>query len=398
LQTIQEAATKTKPGSVVFVDAGIYKQPLNINISGTSSAPITYQTNGKVITEGFTINASYVTINGFEITDNLLGDSSHGIQITGSYDNIENNYIHDLQWGGIILYATVSNPTQSAHNIIQKNKISHVGQVGIDIRGRDNTVQYNDISATMQYVPAVSNPPSWVDADGIYFHGQGHIFRGNYIHDISYTQPENRDPHIDCFQTFAAPPSQEAASNILFDGNYCNEPTSNADRGLAAKFTQSENAQNLIFINNVVYAYLAGIVQQSTNISFLNNTFVAPVTANEGQGLYLSKDTNITIENNIFANQTNGVGAIFPDSASNSSLVAGYNCIWNQGSKRTSKGDVVGKNPLFVNPVSNFHFQAGSPCIDQGLTLPQVTHDFDGAPRPQGKGYDMGAYEFAVPP
>ena len=310
LQTIQEAAAKTKPGSVVFVDAGIYRQPVNINRSGTSSAPITYQTNGKVITEGFTINASYVTINGFEITDNLSGASSYGIQITGSYDNIENNYIHDLQWGGIILEATVSNPTQSAYNIIQKNKIYHVGQLGIDVRGRDNTVQYNDISAIIQYVPTVADPPSWVDADGIHFHGQGHIFRGNYIHDISYNQPENRDPHIDCFQTFVAPPSQEAASNILFDGNYCNEPTSNTDLGLAAKFTQSENAKNLTFVNNITYAYLAGIVKTSTNISFLNNTFVAPVTATGGEGIHLAQDENITIENNIFANQTNGIGAI----------------------------------------------------------------------------------------
>ena len=51
------------------------------------------------------------------------------------------------------------------------------------------------------------------------------------------------------------------------------------------------------------------------------------------------------------------------------------------------------KDPLFVNPVSDFHLQAGSPCIDQGLSLPQVTHDYDGISRPQGKGYDMGAYE-----
>jgi hypothetical protein len=28
-----------------------------------------------------------------------------------------------------------------------------------------------------------------------------------------------------------------------------------------------------------------------------------------------------------------------------------------------------------------------------GLALREVTHDADGRPRPQGNGYDLGAYE-----
>lgn len=211
LMTIQKAANKSKPGNAIIIEAGTYNQPVKINISGTSSAPITYKANGRVITEGFTIDASYVTISNFEITDNLSGSSDWGVRIIGSDNIIENNSIHDLEWGGVFLQANVADPSQTTNNIIQNNKIYHVGQVGIDVRGRNNIVLRNDISATMQYVPSVSNPPSWVDADGIHFHGQGHIFRGNYIHDISYTQPENRDPHIDCFQTFSSPPAEEGS-------------------------------------------------------------------------------------------------------------------------------------------------------------------------------------------
>jgi hypothetical protein len=394
LLTIQKAVSKSKPGNVIIVEAGSYNQPVIINKSGTSSAPIAYKANGKVITKGFTIDASYVTISNFEITDNLSGSSDWGVYITGSYNVIEDNFIHDLEWGGVLLEANVSDPTLTTNNLIQNNKIYHVGQVGVDVRGRNNIVLHNDISATMQYVPSVSTPPSWVDADGIHIHGQGHIIRGNFIHDISYTQPENRDPHIDCFQTFSSPPSQEAASNVLFDGNYCDEPSQTNE--LAAKLIQAEDANNLTFINNISYVYLVGIVKSSTNISFLNNTFVAPDP--NGQGLQLISDQGITIQNNIFANQSNGIGAIFPDLSTNLSLVAGNNCIWNQGSNRIDPGDVVGADPLFVKPENDFHLQVGSPCIDKGLSLANVPKDFDGTSRPQGQGYDMGAYEFVVSP
>lgn len=392
--TIQQAADKTEPGFVVIVEAGTYSQVVNINASGTSSAQILYKANGNVITGNFTIDASYVTIDGFEIALNSSESSGWGVYLTGSYNKIENNYIRDLPWGGILLFADVSNPTQTVNNMVQNNKIYHVGQVGIDIRGRNNTVQYNDISATIQYVPSVLDPPDWVDADGIHFHGQGHTIRGNKIHDISFTQPENKDPHIDCFQTFVAPPTQEAASDILFEGNFCNEPTHGG--GLAAKFIQSENAQNLTFINNISYTYLAGLVTGSKNITFLNNTFVA--LEPDGQGIHLSKDKDTTIENNIFANQSNGVGAIFPDFSSNLSLIAGNNCISNQGGNRLDLGDVLAVDPLFVNPENDFHLLAASPCIDKGLSLANVSIDFDGILRPQGGGYDMGAYEYVVSP
>jgi hypothetical protein len=55
----------------------------------------------------------------------------------------------------------------------------------------------------------------------------------------------------------------------------------------------------------------------------------------------------------------------------------------------------VSTDPLFVNPNGlDFHLNSGSPAIDTGLSLPQVLNDFDGVSRPQGSGYDIGAFEF----
>jgi len=38
----------------------------------------------------------------------------------------------------------------------------------------------------------------------------------------------------------------------------------------------------------------------------------------------------------------------------------------------------------------------GSPATDAGLTLALVPNDYYGTSRPQGNGYDIGAYELPV--
>ena len=42
--------------------------------------------------------------------------------------------------------------------------------------------------------------------------------------------------------------------------------------------------------------------------------------------------------------------------------------------------------------------QAGSPAIDKGQTLADVTNDYAGGARPFGAAYDIGAYESGSPP
>lgn len=59
----------------------------------------------------------------------------------------------------------------------------------------------------------------------------------------------------------------------------------------------------------------------------------------------------------------------------------------------------VSANPLFVDPASgDYHLSTGSPCIDSGTSVNAPSTDLDGLSRPQGAGYDMGAYEGAYNP
>ena len=49
---------------------------------------------------------------------------------------------------------------------------------------------------------------------------------------------------------------------------------------------------------------------------------------------------------------------------------------------------------LFINPTANnYQLASGSPAIDKGTTLTAVPVDILGVKRPQGAGYDIGAYE-----
>jgi hypothetical protein len=56
----------------------------------------------------------------------------------------------------------------------------------------------------------------------------------------------------------------------------------------------------------------------------------------------------------------------------------------------------INVDPKFVNPTSparNFHLQASSPLIDAGIAVP-VARDVDSLSRPQGSGFEIGAYEW----
>jgi hypothetical protein len=75
---------------------------------------------------------------------------------------------------------------------------------------------------------------------------------------------------------------------------------------------------------------------------------------------------------------------------------------WLDGSNNLffGAGDMLGvfsnsvmSDPMFVSPsTNNFHLASGSPAIDAGATV-QLAMDYDGVLRPQGAGYDLGAYE-----
>ena len=72
-----------------------------------------------------------------------------------------------------------------------------------------------------------------------------------------------------------------------------------------------------------------------------------------------------------------------------------YNDFFNNGFATPLGTGNISANPLFVAAQSgDYHLQSGSPCIDAGTSQYAPTTDFEGTSRPQGSGYDIGAYEY----
>jgi len=122
----------------------------------------------------------------------------------------------------------------------------------------------------------------------------------------------------------------------------------------------------------------------NNNCTIYNNTVY-----NCWMGIYINGGTNNIAKNNLVANNDMGmVGAISSD----------YNDVWNNTENYASAvpgAHDISLDPLFVDAANgDFHLQASSPAINAGTALAEVTTDILGAGRPQGAGYDIGAYEY----
>ena len=150
---------------------------------------------------------------------------------------------------------------------------------------------------------------------------------------------------------------------------------------------------NNLVVGNAGYGI---VVRSGEGISILNNTVVE-----NGSGAIIFNNpganpaSSVAIQNNILGRSGEGyhIRADFLPSG----LTVGTNLYWS-GPIRftggiTDPGALVA-DPQFMNAAAgDYHLSPSSDAVDAGLTLPSVTADFEGTPRPQGSGYDIGADE-----
>jgi parallel beta-helix repeat protein len=147
---------------------------------------------------------------------------------------------------------------------------------------------------------------------------------------------------------------------------------------------------------------LWGILVSGTNNQIYNNVIYGLrfpyASSNAGIYVYYGSGTKI-YNNTITSNTTDGI--YINDMASSSEVknnivyaVAGSN-FDNRGSGTAQSNNLLGVDPLFVNPsANNYQLQSGSSAVDAGARLTSVTTDFAGVPRPEGAAQDIGAYEY----
>jgi hypothetical protein len=159
----------------------------------------------------------------------------------------------------------------------------------------------------------------------------------------------------------------------------------------------SPQLANCAFIGNVA-AYFGGGVDNDTYCSAVlaNCTFSRNTADHCGTGVHNYYSSSSTITNCILWGDSGVTDAkeIYNDGPESfpATAVVTYSCVQG-GYDGTGNISIA---PLFADAAhDDYTLQSGSPCIDTGTSDGAPDTDILGVARPQGSGYDMGAYEYA---
>jgi hypothetical protein len=451
-KTIQFAVDQSEPGDTIYVRAGTYNESVALRKSGLEGKPITLAAYGD---EAVTINGGdapaitalteqwngtqYWVIEGFSLDSNaertmelsIWGAfwSDHMIVrnnyirgsaiVSGSYNLFEGNEVDGSQHKGNENGVQESQEV-SHHNVYRNNHIHHFKSRGIWSlhRTHDSIFENNHI----HHIESGEGYEQGIDLDGFGTVVWRHIIRGNYIHDVDAVPIALENTFDSIVENNILHDSRAGISNINYGGEVgegwgtdkrCEVGGENnqygdtdGDNDCRGAITGNIIRQNLI---HNIYAKEGIALYHVGGVQLLGNT----ISVINGSGIYLSSAENcpqIEIQGNIITECY--YGAINIQNAD--SLTRDSNNLIYQSRLRpdysiggnwyslseyqeiTSKGQgSIAVNPWFLDSSRNdFHLMSYSQAIDAGVDIGLAT-DLDGRSRPQGSGYDLGAYEYS---
>lgn len=396
-RTIKKAADTLVTGETVYIRAGMYKERVIPKNSGTSGKYINYESYSRetVTIEGSGVpvpadeglfdlsGKSYVRVSGFKIMNSQYA----GIYADGSSNLIiEKNYTYNSASSGIGIWG-------SNNIIISSNEVasscSNGWQESITVAGTNlfevkNNLVHNEISGYNKEGICLKDGSS-----------NGKVYK-NYVHHIFkvgiYVDAWNKHTYnIDVFQ------------NIT-----CN--TSND--GITTASEMGGSLEGITIYNNItcgnsflgisISANGTSLTHPMKNIKIINNTAYnngnGPLNWGGGIAIGNPDARDVVIRNNICSQnlsfQIAGVSvAPTGEVTIDHNLIDGYRGDVADGETRGSA--YVEGDPQFVNAFDlDFYLKSSSPAINSGSSLDAPNFDFDGTSRPQGSGYDIGAFEF----
>jgi parallel beta-helix repeat protein len=389
-KTIQHGIDAMSGGDTVYIRGGVYNQPVKFSYKTNTSG--LYLTLSSYNNEAVIIDGTNVPFN-YDQEGLVYVKRSDNVRITGLT-------VQHADMAGI--YVSYTNNT-----VIENNHTYDTVKSGISAWGATNIKIYgNDIALACNPHPNYPMSEENISLD----HVDGFEVKNNYVHQAANIPDgasggeginlkdgcSNGTVHHNTVHLDERPdgkPSNRLAFGIdawnstdnTHDVEFYDNIAYNSGVGFIVSSEQGGTVDGVKLYNNIAYNNIRGgfaIPWWSgtkdgikRNIQFINN-----VSYHNGYGFQNTspKNENVLIRNNIFYQNTVAIDLL---SGSESQFLLDHN--------------LTSEDPRFVNPAgANFHLQAGSPAIDLGSASSAPTTDFDGIIRPQGTGFDIGAFEY----
>ncbi|HWB01667.1 MAG TPA: choice-of-anchor D domain-containing protein [Verrucomicrobiales bacterium] len=437
-RTIQKAVNVAAAGDTVLVGPGTYTENVSWASapSGKSGSRITFDGQNGATVNQMMISRPYVTIKNFRFKGNTPGGElnmqirvMHGAHFL---EVLNCEFDKDFQYEGAaskhtgITWQAPAAGTMpfgdgrvASDCLIEGNNLHRFrAATYLSMYGDRNIVRNNQFHDGAQ-------------ADWLWLWGRQNLIQGNRFYNM-YDSPGDGN-HSDWIQTFG---SQGAGSQ-----DHIIEQNAVYDMIGAPALGQLEGSlvpeiKNWVWRNNVFYNIGNPLSCSIPGMVFYNNVFykcgynggvmgfgtrtysaTAPGGYNGQTGSNYCHNT--VFRNNVFLDcgkLTSGSGGWYNNSLDSIGCSADYNFVarinfaavrpdpdqrlygdpggWDSQEFYEPHG-INGGNPGFVNAdAGDFRLLPGSPLIDRGLTIPSILRDHGGSPRPQGAGYDIGAFEF----
>ena len=449
------------PGDIVHIKAGDYgNEHVDLLLSGTSAHPIVfegYQTTpgdnpSLNYTFGDTLNPSvmplldggnratagtaislygqqFVVLKNLQIKNYEIGVDLGDAQ-NSSCENIIAMQLGDFNDGydgrGFVVSAGAAGT--GSHNTLKDCVVTNACAEGISITGANNTLdncqvfcnENNTVYASMDYYIVLAGNDNLVkncsiERVGDLEHGGAGIGIKEYGENNTFDNCTAKNLKNGGFYVRWA-----AVKNNVF--NHCTAiGTLNDVNGFLIRDGASSNEFNACVSDGCTSAIRFAVSGEDANYCGRNNTFNNCIVKNATWAIeFISWAIAGPADHNSFINCVFHHATYLFDSSRDNHDNQMMNCIvkdvtnlkdgtkplnfqytysdFNNGFTMPSGTGNISSDPQFVDENSgDFHLQAGSACIDAGTSTGAPVLDFDGVARPQGNGYDMGAFEASAP-
>jgi hypothetical protein len=401
-RTIQRAHNQTAPGDVVYIMNGTYtpdqeSEILKITRSGNANGYITYRNmpghtpvlyvaKERASWNAILIdNARYIVIEGLELrgdNDRITlaeGEARYTHYATGGRNW---TYLAPTNTNGIYIRGnfeaeSIFGPT---HIIIRNNRVHKFPGGGIASRVVDHVTIEGNVTHSNAWYSIYANSGISIfnpwNSDG----NQG--FKIFVRRNISYRN-----------ETYV----RWMINNTYSDGNgIIIDNTTNSQINRPAYTGRIRVENNVSYENggSGIHSFSSGRTEIVNNTVY-NNALSTRQTGYYNIGAHESRD--VIIRNNISSFASGRSTAWHNNNSGNQNVVYDHNIYHNGGTPRVMGTNDNRLNPNFVNVGQrNFQLQPSSPAINTGSSSLAPGTDFAGVSRPQGGGFDRGAYEYAA--